>query len=445
LRKHIFILTFLVSITLNAVGQSNSQSPFSIYGIGDAQLSPASTYMGTGHAQIAMLSTVSINPLNPATFSQIARPVFNFDLRAETLVLDNATSNQSNTLVSISNLTFAFPLLVRAKRKRNAGISFGLLPRTQSGYETLTQETIPDLGAVDYLFTGDGGLNEMYLGLGYDIIRDSGAVNTLSLGVRGQYVFGNIERNRYTIFSPTVRASNVSRENQIEVSDGDFQLGVTYLRKLYVNREDETGFFSAGAYFQPSSNLSASERDYVYTYTGDVTNPNQDIGVIDTVLNEDSGSEVVYPSSFGLGLGLSLNNRWNFGLDLASTSWSELSIGGVNADLNNSSRISFGTEFVPDITAYKRFFEVMRYRAGFSLQQTRLDVNGGQPLRYGINLGLGIPLFASRSTSMFNVAFEYARRDGGNIQVSETYFNFQFGVSITPNVYDKWFNKRKYD
>lgn len=426
---------------MGAFAQTNSQSPFSIYGIGDEPMSSTTTHAAMGHTQIATVSTVVINPLNPASMAQIARPVFNFDLRTENLVLDNSLTSQSNTLTSIHNITFAFPILIKQNRKRNAGMSFGLVPRTQSGYEAFTQTNDPDLGEVNYTFRGDGGLNEMYLGLGFDLIRDSGQVNTLSLGIKGEYVFGNIQRNRYTTFEATANASNLARETEIEISDADFVAGITYMRRLYLKDKDRTGHFSVGAYYQPSSALNGSERNYAYSFVGESTNPS----IIDTASSVTKSASILYPSSFGLGFGLSLDNKWTFGLDLSSKSWSELEVEGANQQLNNSSRLSFGTEFIPDHTAYKRLFEVMRYRAGFSFQQSRLNIAGTQPYRYGINVGLGVPLFASRSTSILNVAFEYARREGSSVPVTESYFNFQVGVSITPNVYDKWFNKRKYD
>lgn len=430
----------IFGLTTQSGAQSLSQSPYSIYGIGDQPLSTLTTHLGMGNTQLALINPSLINAQNPATFAQTTKPLFNFDLKSETLVLDNGASSQSNNLVYLRNLSFAFPLLIKEDRKRNAGLSFGLLPRSHMGYEVLTEDET-GLGPTDYSFSGDGGINEMYLGFGFELIRDSGSVNILSIGARGQYVFGSFEQNKYTVFEPSVNASNLGRESQTEISSADANIGVFYSRKLYLNNDQMDGVISFGAYFKPAMRLNASQKDQAFTFENEVN----DLSTIDTLTNNASDIRITSPASYGLGVSYMLNNQWMLGSDFSFTQWSALEVDGVNSNLNDATLLTFGAEYTPDYEAKKNPLKYMHYRAGFSFQQTRLNISGAQPLRYGINLGLGIPLLASRSKSVFNIGFEYARREAASVAVAEEYFNLQFGVSIAPSIIDGWFNRRKYD
>jgi hypothetical protein len=424
--------------------QYNTLSPYSIYGLGDEPNSSLASMAAVSHTGIAMLSTLNINGVNPATQTFVSRPTFNLDLRNEFLLLNAGGQQQANSLFSIENISLAFPVINSPKKKRNATVSFGLRPYSRQGYEVISREEVEGLGLVEYQFVGEGGVNDAFLTGSYDIIADSGKINTLSIGVTGSYVFGYFDRNRITVVDSNVVATNLYREDRNEVSAFDIKFGALYTRKLTFKDQkgdDVFGSFSVGGFFKPSMTLNGSARQTAYTFVNNPTNP----VVVDTIQTSSGGSPITTPSQFGLGIGFTYDNRWNVGLDLISRRWSELEINGANANLNDAFRASLGVEYTPDPTAFKQLLRIVRYRAGFSFEQTRLNVNGTQPNQIGLSAGLGIPVIATRSTSMVNIGTEYVVRGGAGLPVAENFFNLYVGFAFTPNQYDRWFAKRKYD
>ncbi|NQV51717.1 MAG: hypothetical protein HQ500_00960 [Flavobacteriales bacterium] len=434
---------FLAAIS---IAQTNTLSPYSIYGIGDTPYSPLTAQAGMAHTNLAILSTYNINLTNPANVAFVSRPTFNFDFRNELLSLSSNGATQTNNLFSIENFSFAFPLINNPKRKRRAAFGFGLKPYSRQGYDVVAYEQHPEFGVVEYRFVGEGGINSAFFGAGFDLLADSGRVNTLTIGAVGSYVFGSIFRNRMTLVdsSSILAGSNLYREEQNEISAGDMRAGILYTRRLDFQKNDGTkanGSFSVGGYFQPSFALNTNSQSFAFTFDGNADAPH----LIDTLDYGRSTNPTIAPASFGIGIGMTYDNRINAGIDVTTTQWSALEIDGVNAGLNDDLRFSGGIEYTPDPTSYKQMSKIIRYRAGLSYEQTRLNVNGIQPSRIGISGGLGIPVIASRSSSMLNIGIEYARRGSGGLPVTENYLNFHIGLTITPNQFDRWFAKRKYD
>ena len=441
-------LLFLLSICLSqgVFAQTNTLSPYSIYGLGDNVHTSLAAQSSMGGTSLAILSTQNININNPAALVFVNRPTFNFDVKTEFLTLNNGGTSEASSLFSFGNFSFAFPLVVNPSKKRKASFTFGITPYAQQGYDVASYETVPDIGEVEYRFLGEGGINSAFLAAGYELLTDSGRINTLALGATGSYVFGLIKNERITTLDNSVSGfgSNLYRGETHEISAADVRLGILYTRRLFWNSntpDEKSGSFSLGGFFKPSVSLNTFSDQTAYTFIKDFTSPT----IIDTVSFSKSNIPTVAASSFGLGLGFIYDGRISLGLDLTSTHWSELSIAGVNQGLNDEMRASFGFEYIPDPTSYKQLAKIIRYRAGVSYEQTRLNVGGVQPTRIGLTAGLGVPIIASKSTSIFNIGTEYAIRSGAGLPVTENYVNIFIGLTFTPNQYDRWFAKQKYD
>ena len=81
----------------------------------------------------------------------------------------------------------------------------------------------------------------------------------------------------------------------------------------------------------------------------------------------------------------------------------------------------------------------MHYLSGNGFDQTYYNIYGHSINKYGITLGLGLPV--PRSLTSFNVALEFGSMGTTKDNlVKETYFN----ISINMSIYDKWFIKKKY-
>lgn len=440
-----FLTFILFGASAFAQAQVNTYSPYSIYGLGDATYSSMASMAGVSHTGIAMLNTQQVNTINPAAISVISNATANIDLKNEFLVLSNAGSTQGSSILSIDNLSFAFPIINNNKRKRRAGLAFGVTPFTRQGYNVASYEPFSELGVVEYRFLGAGGVNSAFLTAGFDLIADSNRVNVLTLGVTGSYVFGSFSRNRITSFDSTssILGYNLYREELHEVSDADVKIGVLYTRRLFWLDGDDriNGHFAIGGFYKPSRSLNTTSREMAYTFLNDYLNPL----VIDTLSMSSSAIPTEAPASFGVGAGFMYDERWSLGIDVKLTQWSQLSIAGKNANLRDEMRVSLGVEHIPNPRAAKGYFSKVRYRGGLSYENTRLNVQGQQPRRLGASFGMGMPIPRSRSASIFNLGIEYALRNAGGIPLIENQVNLHFGFTLTPNQFDRWFFKRKYD
>ena len=436
--------TLLVLISCAGISQTSTLSPYSLFGLGDAPASSLSSQAGMGHTNLGVLSTTNINFANPATQTFVNRPTFSFDLRNEFLSLNDGIRSQSNSLFAIDNLSFGFPLINNFKKKRKAALSFGLQPRTRQGYDVVTSQSLADIGNVDYYFYGSGGLNNVNLSAAFDLIADSGRVHTLSIGVTASYVFGKLARNRATVVDSNAGASDIFRTEALELSDIDYRLGLLYSQRLFFKKgtdDEKNGSISIGAYIKPQASLRTFSKSYAITFLG----PYYDPYAIDTLDKSSGESTTELPLSYGPGASFRYASQWTFAVDFSSTAWSSLVVNGGTAGLNDETRFSAGVEYIPDYTAVKKVFKIIRYRTGFSFEQTRVNINGSQPTKLGIHGGFGIPIIASRSSSLLNFGTEYAIRGGSGLPLSERFWNIHIGMTITPNQFDRWFQKRKYD
>ncbi len=184
---------FLLSVA--AYCQINTLSPYSIYGLGDPSQSSISAQHGMGSTMTAVVNSSNINAQNPATYSDLRWPTFNVDATTQFHTLSNSSSRQTNSIGSLQNFSFGFPLLISPKYKRKGGLSFGIAPYTKQGYNIEIDEELADLGTVGYLFKGQGGLNTVYLGGAFDVLsakRDSGNLHSVSFGANANYLFGHL-------------------------------------------------------------------------------------------------------------------------------------------------------------------------------------------------------------------------------------------------------------
>ncbi|MEZ4721564.1 MAG: hypothetical protein R2813_06760 [Flavobacteriales bacterium] len=455
--KQLIAFTIITIVTAHSFAQKGTLTPYSIYGLGDPTRSQTTAIASMGGANLAVVSTTGINSTNPATYSDIKRPSFNLDLKNEVLTLSNSSNSQSSNAFAIQNFSFAFPIINNFKKfKRRAGLSFGVTPLTAAGYDLSYTSSVNGLGEVDYLFFGEGGINSAQLGGSFDLVANKSRTNVLSIGANANYIFGQISRNRATQVDVRAGASNVYRQSYLELSDFDLSGGLLFkhVDTLSVSKKNADGtkytdevpfMYSIGAYIRPSRQVTASVHEYGFTFSDTVTNPSP----IDTVQSHSAHEKLSTPISAGIGFSFNVANKWTIAADLVHTQWSTLSLGGKNYALNNLTRLSLGTELLPKVDikdADGKYLKTVRYRAGFSFELSPFNVGGVQPIRYGINFGLGFPLTAaSLSNSMFNIGFEAARRQAAGYSLTENYMNIYAGIVITPHVYDQWFAKRKYD
>jgi hypothetical protein len=111
-----------------------------------------------------------------------------------------------------------------------------------------------------------------------------------------------------------------------------------------------------------------------------------------------------------------------------------------NVSLQNSSKFSLGAEYIPDKTSIRSYLQRIRYRGGFSWEDTYIVLQGEPVQRFGVNFGLGLPMKQYKST--LNISIEYGQqKGGGEAMVNEQYFRTTISLSLFDG---SWFKQYKY-
>ena len=178
-KRVIFIILGLIIFQLKAGAQAQSglNSPYS--GLGPGYISEVNNVKNwtLGGVSIGMRDAFTINVKNPASYSAFDTTSFLFEagFSGHYMNLKSEDLNQQHTNGSLSHFLFGFPV---ADWWRS---SIGLLPYSSVGYSILNSEISPDIGQIEHLYEGDGGVSRFFWGNSIQPFRN------LSIGVNASY------------------------------------------------------------------------------------------------------------------------------------------------------------------------------------------------------------------------------------------------------------------
>lgn len=451
MKQHLVAL-FLFFISLLGFSQTNVDSPYSRFGLGESQFFGNAIGFAQGRIFTSMLDSNALNFGNPASYSFISknRPIFNLGVSGQFSKIYSATDENAGNSVGLRHITMGF------RASKRIGGSFGLAPFTAQGYQVgntvvASNDDDPD---VRYQYEGAGGLNKLFGGISYLFVNQQD--HKFSIGVNTSLLFGTLSKRRTVEFSnPTYL--NTMVESSARIGDYSVEIGWGYKGKVGPNSK-----VSLGGVFGLGNDLNATRNEFsaIYGYTG------QGIQSIkDTVeLINDSKGYITLPKRMAYGFSYEvLTNKENksdinYGVlklsaQYTQSDWSnykEVFDGDTtNNNLKNSRTGSFGIEFQPltkPIGEKTAYYKLVRYRAGFHTSQSFLSIDDTPISNSGISFGLGMPLLNTKSTSSINLGFELGKRGTtDNNLLEEKYFGLFIGLSLSPGSHNKWFMKRKYD
>ena len=413
----------MITFALNLSAQVNIDSPYSRYAIGELYQSTDPLVMAMGGMSLAYRSPYIVNYSNPASYTAFDSLSFVFQggINSKFVTLKNNEISSKANYTSLSYLIFGFPVT------RWWRTSLGILPYSKVGYDVHAEENNEQIGNIEYIYNGSGGVNRFYWGNGFRVNKK------LSLGFNFSYLFGDIKKSRAVTFPDTIYRYDFKIANHTLVNDVLFDYGLQYSTKL---KNDLT--LDAGLVFCNSVKVKTRETQLAATYVTSVSGGEY---IKDTVESyPESIGNIVLPTSFGIGLILRKDDKWLVGMDYYWQNWNKYSSFGKKDSLDNSMQISIGTQFTPKKSSLSKFWERTNYRFGLKFAKSYVEVNNEQLKKFGISFGLGLPL--KRSSSTMNSAVEFGRigtTDKNLIQ--ENYVQISFGISI----YERWFFKKKYD
>ena len=411
----LFLFPFFIQLSFS---QISSISPYSVFGYGERRSEPNAVYTGMGGISQSFSGINHINVQNPASYSELGFTTFLIEgnLNAVQFKSNGATSDQS--IAYVSNFTIGLPF-------KKTAVALGFSPFSSVGYST--RETNADVtpNQVSF-FDGKGGINQVYLGASYSIIKG------LNIGINGNYLFGKIERR---ITSQQIDGAQLGTvQEKITGINGGFQfdLGVYYSRKIKKGMN-----VNGGITYRPRTILDTKYEQYVYSAleNNGIQVPN------DTVFSNIIDGKLVVPSKLSIGTGLEKNLKWGIGAQFDLEQFSEFELNGVNQMLDNSLRFAVGGYWIPKYNSFQSYFDRITYRGGLYYEQTHLNIENNRLNNYGMTFGLGLPI-SNDGVSSLNVAMEVGKRGTQrNLLVEENYINLKLNFSFN----DLWFKKRKYD
>lgn len=408
------IVSICLLFTIGTFAQEGTASAYSFYGIGDIKFKGNFENRAMGGLSIFPDST-HVNLQNPAGYA---------GLKLTTLTLAgsyNTTNLRTNTGEGKSRRSTIDYLAIGLPITKKIGVGFGLMPYSSVGYK------IQSAGDTDRQYTGTGGVNRAFLGLGYKINKN------FSIGVNADYNFGEIETTSLEFLDFIEYGS---RELNISTVRGlSFNTGVMWNRKI----NSKLDLFASAIYTPEGSLRLTNERNIATVQRTTSTDPiivdPQDIDVADT--------KIKLPSKIAVGAGVGEVKKWLVGAEYTfskSSSFGNRFDDITNATFENSSKISVGGYFIPDYDSFTSYIKRMTYRAGFRHENTGLVIADKAINDTALTFGLGFPVAGSFSN--INLGVEYGKKGTKDLNlVEENYVNFTLSLSLN----DRWFVKRKYD
>lgn len=407
--KTITVLLLAVAMGCGAAQAQIVTTPYSKMGYGMLNDNVSSIQRSMGGVGYAMEGGRIINVMNPASYADVDSLTFLWDVGID---LSNLWSKENgkqgyNFGAGLDYLTGHF------KVSKGLGASFGLLPYSSVGYAYGG-----DIVGGSESRSGNGGLNQLYLGIGYEPVKN------LSVGLNIAYLFG-------TTLNTTLISSNSTSyfTRNMKVRDWNTQVGIQYSLPLFKNRDRLT----VGATFQPKKSY--------HGHTWGTRYDTQD-SKVDTIGYTSMKGNYEQPYSIGVGVSYMLNHRLTIEADYTFQKWSSAKytpIGGIeaqNTKFDDRWKLALGMQYTPN----KRgsYFGAMSFRAGAFFNHDYMLFDQSHLRDYGLSVGVGLPAPGSKTT--INLGVEWRHREATPVSlISENYLNITIGVNFN----ELWFWKSR--
>ena len=418
--KHTLCALLLTMVTGMAIAQNNTNSPYTRYGYGDLSDQSFGNSKAMGGIAFGLRDGAQINPLNPASYTAIDSLTFLFEGGVS---LQNMNVSGGGVKLNAKNSSFDY-LAMQFRLHPRIAMSVGLLPFSNVGYSVSDSKTENGLSQTRS-FTGDGGLHQLYAGLGVKVFKN------LSVGVNASYFWGDITRTTTILYPATSESNSTILQRGVSISDYKLDFGAQYT--LDFNKKHS---LTIGAVFSPKHKLN---NDYTFVTQSSTT------------VSNDLDATFELPNMFGVGFTYNYNKRLTVGVDYSLQQWSKAKFGingvgneGVNDDFNETyaycdrHKISVGAEYIPNLIG-RSYLSHIKYRLGAYYTTPYYKIDGKKAAReYGVTAGFGLPV--PRSRSILSISGQFVRVSGQETNfVNENIFRVSIGLTFN----ERWFFKRR--
>ncbi len=424
MKQFLCCLAILSMTTTLVYAQSNSNSPYSQYGFGDLTDQSVGFNKGMGGVGIAFRKGNEVNPLNPASYSAIDSITMIFDAG-----MSGQITNFSENGKKVNAKSGGFDYVVGSLRLiKDFGISFGIMPFSNIGFEYEEDISIDDIGSMLIAKNnGNGGLNQFFVGAGWQIFK------SLSVGFNASYLWGDINRTISVVNSSSINA--LYREYTASVSNYKLDFGVQYLQPIGKNDQ-----LTLGLVFSPGHKLNSDPSCKNISLNSSLLKADT------TAYSINNGMEL--PTTFGVGLAYQRGLSLRLGADFQLQKWGSVDYPYFDNNsyqlksglLKDSYKMNVGAEWIPNPRSTRSLLHHLRYRIGAGYTTPYYYINGQDgPKDYHISVGLGIPIMnAYNNRSILNISAQWQHRSAESMLTENT---FRLNIGLTFN--ERWFSKWK--
>ena len=414
--NHIAACVIGLMITLAAVAQNNTNSPYTRFGYGQLGMDAPGQLRAMGGVSTSMRDSRYINPSNPASYSAVDSMTFMFDIGLAgqySRFRADGGAEMGRWNANLEYVTMQFPL------GRYLGFSAGFMPYSSVGYEFGGRDSVqipveahqqPRYAGYTLDFMGRGGISQVYAGLSAELFRH------VSIGANAYYMWGDVDHYRTLQFDASTYESE-EIFSSLKVSDFRFRFGIqayhTFSKRHNV---------SLGVVYEPKKKLGSR-------YVKLEANSN------DTIVPFNSDSRFDLPTYIAIGLSYTLDDRLTVAFDYSQQQWSKAYYENRKDSLQDAYRIGLGISYQHNPYS-RRYADRVMWRVGTSLYNSYLK--DASSSNFGISFGVGLPL--RNINSMINATLEY------NHHAAEPQMNLRedlFKLTVNAAFSEAWFHKRK--
>ncbi|MEA1898864.1 MAG: hypothetical protein U9N53_14490, partial [Bacteroidota bacterium] len=306
LRTFFFLILILVPVK-QGISQSSFNSPYSSFGLGDLTFTGFTRNQAMGGISMGIRNADYIDYSNPASYSARDSLSMLFEFGVSLQASQVATEDKSDIPwdMNFSHLAFSFPV------HRKIAVGAGLVPFSLISYNFIDNirdgddDYDPDFGELDYIFRGEGGMSQIFLGASYMVARN------LSIGVNTNFIFGNMLSLQTISFLEETNSFNPKIQEEDLISGFNFNLGLQY----HTDLGNDWRIVAGGKYTKQSKINVRTEflKTNVLLLTGSSA-------VIDTLESRTSSkTKETFPSNYGIGFSVSKGEKFLIGMDYKAT------------------------------------------------------------------------------------------------------------------------------
>ncbi len=429
-----------------AQGQQGSGSPYSAYGFGNlvgaTQVSQA-LMAGTG---VALTDPFSVIRINPASYASMARPAFEAGIASHFLRFETPEATRRGRRMDILGFSIGIPF-----GNNRWGLALGMNPESTVGYDLSdVRPLLVGEGDVTFAYSGTGGLNRAFAGIGHTVWqkRDTlGNGSKLSFGANLNYLFGNIQESRRAFYPENQGYYNSAIVSTLILRDPGATAGVQFQGDIVKRKglEDDGFRYLLGFSAELPSRLNARRSETIYSFiqgSGGIEFPVDTISYV-----EGAKGHVTLPVQLAMGLTL-YNSRWTVTLEHRRRDWDRLAfeVEGVDISnqLGNAATYMIGGALRPAGMDRGNFWSSTIYRAGLRYTDDYLVVAGDQLREIGMSFGLSMPVMGISTRSRLSLGAELGDQGGTGVgAVNVRYATLLIGITVTPDIREQWFKKRR--